>query len=136
MAGIQRVRQRWSICAPAVDDKGNVIAWESEFYLPEGEPVTAPLIGATHAGLPSPPITEPAYHNIQYMAANSAIPYIFPNIETVAHLLAKAPLRWSWIRSPGRMQNTFANESFVDELAAFVGIHDPTGRSVIYCGLF
>ena len=87
--------------------------------------MTAPLIGATHAGLPSPPITEPAYHNIQYMAANSAIPYIFPNIETVAHLLAKAPLRWSWIRSPGRMQNTFANESFVDELAAFVGISRP-----------
>jgi nicotinate dehydrogenase subunit B len=104
-----------------VDDKGNVIAWESEFFLPEGEPVTAPLIGATHAGLPSPPITEPAYHSIQYMAANSAIPYIFPNVETVAHLLAEAPLRWSWIRSPGRMQNTFANESFVDELAAFVG---------------
>ena len=41
-----------------------------------GEPVTAPLIGATHAGLPSPPITEPAYHNIEYVAANSAIPYI------------------------------------------------------------
>ena len=55
------------------------------------------------------------------MTANSAIPYIFPNIKTVAHLLAEEPLRWSWVRSPGRMQNTFANESFVDELAAFVG---------------
>ncbi|MGC1353312.1 MAG: molybdopterin cofactor-binding domain-containing protein, partial [Xanthobacteraceae bacterium] len=28
------------------------------------------------------------------------------------------PFRPSWIRTPGRMQNTFANECFMDELAA------------------
>src|SRR5262249_55350996 len=28
------------------------------------------------------------------------------------------PFRPSWIRTPGRMQNTYANESFIDELAA------------------
>ena len=104
-----------------VDDKGRVIAWESEFFVPEGEPGPVPLIGATHAGLPSTPPTEPPLRGLNYLILNSAIPYSLPNIKTVAHLLSDSPLRWSWIRSPGRVQNTFANESFVDELAALVG---------------
>ena len=36
----------------------------------------------------------------------------------MCHRLETTPLRPSWIRTPGRMQNTYANESFVDELAA------------------
>ena len=32
--------------------------------------------------------------------------------------LEATPFRPSWIRTPGRMQNTYANESFIDELAA------------------
>jgi nicotinate dehydrogenase subunit B len=40
------------------------------------------------------------------------------NQETVCHRLDTTPLRPSWIRSPGRMQNTYANECFMDELAA------------------
>ena len=102
-----------------IDDQGRVIAWESEFFLPEGEPATLPFIAAMHAGLPSPPITD--FPGVNYMTANSEIPYTFPNIKTLVHLLAEEPLRWSWVRSPGRMQNTFANECFVDELAALVG---------------
>src|SRR5581483_1215830 len=46
-----------------------------------------------------------------------AIPYAFPNIKTTAHRLAETPFRPSWIRTPGRMQNTFGNEAFLDELA-------------------
>src|SRR5262249_38250819 len=41
-----------------------------------------------------------------------------------ARWLAETPLRPSWIRTPGRMQNTFANESFIDELAAAASV-DP-----------
>jgi CO/xanthine dehydrogenase Mo-binding subunit len=48
---------------------------------------------------------------------DTALPYAFPNVLTVAHRLADTPLRPSWIRTPGRMQNTFANEGFFDELA-------------------
>jgi nicotinate dehydrogenase subunit B len=51
---------------------------------------------------------------------DSAISYKFPNIKTVCHRLETTPLRPAWIRSPGRMQNTFANECFIDELAAMV----------------
>jgi len=47
-----------------------------------------------------------------------AIQYGIPNVKAVAHWLAETPFRPSWIRTPGRMQNTFGNESFMDELAA------------------
>lgn len=108
-----------------VDSEGRVIAWESEFFVPEDGLEPVPLIAATLAGLSTGPIKEPyRYNNPNVMTFNSAIPYTFPNITTVAHLLAEAPLRRSWIRSPGRMQNTFANECFVDELAALV-VADP-----------
>src|ERR1700687_552994 len=50
-----------------------------------------------------------------------AIPYSFPNVKTTAHRLQSTPLRPAWIRSPGRLQNTFANESFLDEIAAAIG---------------
>lgn len=53
-----------------------------------------------------------------------AIPYTIPNVKTTAHRLESTPFKPSWIRSPGRMQNTFANESFFDELAA-AGRVDP-----------
>ena len=125
-----------------VDDKGRVMAWESESFVPEDGLGPVPLIAATLAGVPATPITEPYRYNFpNVMASNSAIPYTFPNIKTVAHLLAEAPFRWSWIRSPGRMQNTFANECFIDELAAFVGadplhfrlrhLNDPRGAELL-----
>ena len=62
-----------------------------------------------------PPTTDIAPGNI---FQNSAIPYKFPNIKTVCHRLETTPFRPSWIRTPGRMQNTYANECFMDELAA------------------
>jgi len=36
----------------------------------------------------------------------------------VCRRLETTPFRPSWIRTPGRMQNTYANECFIDELAA------------------
>ena len=76
------------------------------------------LLPAELAGLP-----HEASHpgNIQ---ASLAIPYTFPNIRATAHWLAETPFRPSWIRTPGRMQNTFGNESFVDEIAVATGV-DP-----------
>jgi len=62
-------------------------------------------------------------------------------VRTVAHRLAETPFRPSWIRAPGRMQNTFGNESFMDELAAAVGadplefrlryLNDPRGVELL-----
>ena len=99
-----------------IDATGQVVAWEGEFFMPEQRPATkliVPLLGASLAGLP-----DDNDVGTGGIAGNSNIPYMFPNIKTVAHRLRSTPLRPSWIRSPGRMQNTFANECFIDELAA------------------
>jgi len=103
----------------ALDASGNVIAWSSQFFLPEGGAGNVALLPADHAGLPHETAMAPG--NIQ---GNSALPYAFANIKTALHRLADTPFRPSWIRTPGRMQNTFANEGFVDELAAAAGV-DP-----------
>ncbi len=120
----------------ALDASGNVIAWSSEFFIPEGGAGNVGLLPAEHAGLPHETAMAPG--NIQN---NSALPYGFPNIKTALHRLADTPLRPSWIRTPGRMQNTFANEGFVDELAVAAKVDpvefrlrylkDPRGEEVL-----
>jgi CO/xanthine dehydrogenase Mo-binding subunit len=99
----------------AMDDSGNVKAWQSEFFIPQQSAggFHVPLVAATLAGMPADDHTAPG--NI---FQNSAIPYKFANVKSVCHRLEKTPFRPSWIRTPGRMQNTYANECFMDELAA------------------
>jgi nicotinate dehydrogenase subunit B len=96
----------------AVDSNGNVVAWESEVFLPEKpKQFAVTLLAAELSGLPK----DDAFPgNINQ---SLAIPYTFPNIKVTAHWLAHTPFRPSWIRSPGRMQNTFGNETFMDEVA-------------------
>jgi len=95
-----------------LDADGNVVAWQSQFYLPDGGAGNVPLVAAELADLPREQVMSPGG-----ILNDSAIPYGFANVLTVAHRLAETPLRPSWIRSPGRVQNTFANEAFADELA-------------------
>ena len=99
----------------AVDGSGGVTAWESEFFIPQqtANGFHVPLVAATLAGMPAEDHIAPG--NI---FQNSAIPYKFANVKTVCHRLETTPFRPSWIRTPGRMQNTYANECFMDELAA------------------
>ena len=100
----------------ALDDSGNVVAWSSECWMPnKPKEIAVTLLAGELAGLP----TVPAHPgNIQQALA---IQYAVPNVRATAHWLAETPLRPSWIRTPGRMQNTFGNESFIDELAAAAG---------------
>jgi nicotinate dehydrogenase subunit B len=102
----------------SLDTSGGVTAWESEFFIPQQTPngFNVPLVAATLTGLPADEHVAPG--NI---FQNSNIPYKFPNIRAVCHRLETTPFRPSWIRTPGRMQNTFANECFMDELAAAAG---------------
>lgn len=105
--------------AAGLDERGNVIAWTSEAFIPQGQSVSrATLIAADLAAMP-----KDASHpgSIQQ---HLAVQYAFPNIRTVAHRLADTPFRPSWIRTPGRMQNTFGNEVFLDEIAEAAGV-DP-----------
>ena len=96
-----------------LDATGQVLAWYSQFFIPEGAAGNVKLLAAELAGLPHEATMSPGG-----IINNSAIPYGFANVRTVAHRLAETPLRPSWIRAPGRVQNSFANEAFVDELAA------------------
>jgi CO/xanthine dehydrogenase Mo-binding subunit len=102
-----------------LDASGNVTAWESEFFIPPGAVGLVPLTPATLSGLPQDPIIAPGT-----IINNSAIQYKFANVKTTCHRLESTPFRPSWIRTPGRMQNTYANECFMDELAAAAGV-DP-----------
>ena len=98
----------------SIDDAGNVTAWDSTFFIPQAGPeLNVALIPAQLAGQPTSPISFPG--NI---FQDSAIPYKFDNVKTVCRRLETTPLRPSWIRTPGRLQNTYANECFFDELAA------------------
>ena len=100
----------------AVDASGSIVAWESEQFAPEtAKPFAVTLVAAELAGLPKDDAFPGNIHG------SLAIPYDVPNIKATAHCLAETPFRPSWIRSPGRLQNTFANECFIDQLAAAAG---------------
>ena len=111
-----------------LDASGAVVAWYSQLYVPEGGGGNVKLLAADLAGLPCEKGMFPG--NI---INNSAIPYTFPNVKTVAHRLAETPFRPSWIRAPGRMQNTFCNEAFLDEVIVATGA-DPFEFRLRYLG--
>jgi nicotinate dehydrogenase subunit B len=99
-----------------VDHDGSVVAWESELFIPQGAAGLVTLAGADLAGLDSLGKLNPGG-----VLNDLAIPYGFQNVTTIAHRLYSTPLKPAWIRSPGRLQNAFANESFLDEIAAEIG---------------
>ncbi|HEY6862219.1 MAG TPA: molybdopterin cofactor-binding domain-containing protein [Pseudolabrys sp.] len=99
----------------SMDAQGNVTAWEGDFFMPQQTPggFLVPLVAATLSGMPAADHIAPGN-----VFQNSAIQYKIPNVKTVCKRLETTPFRPSWIRTPGRLQNTYANECFVDELAA------------------
>jgi CO/xanthine dehydrogenase Mo-binding subunit len=102
-----------------LDAEGKVVSWEADAYIAaRPKQISVTLLAADLAVLPMDP---PHPGNIQ----NSlAIQYKFPNIQANAHYVENTPLRPGWLRTPGRLQNTFANESFIDELA-YLAKSDP-----------
>jgi nicotinate dehydrogenase subunit B len=119
-----------------LDADGKIGAWESELFIPSGIAGFVALVGADHAGLNSLGQLSPGG-----VINDLAIPYAIPNVKTTAHRLESTPFKPSWIRSPGRMQNTFANECFLDEIAVAIGadplelrlqyLHDARGEELL-----
>ncbi|WP_439577971.1 xanthine dehydrogenase family protein molybdopterin-binding subunit [Elioraea sp.] len=121
-----------------LDAQGNILGWESEAFIPKGAGGNVDLTTAELAGLPRENQIHPG--NIVH---NLAVPYTFPAVKTTCHRLDTTPFRPSWIRTPGRMQNTYANEAFIDECAAearadpiayrlrYMPTDDPRGREVL-----
>lgn len=105
---------------------GKISAWESELYIPEGAAGFVALLGGDLAKLDSLGTLSPGG-----VIQDLAIPYAIDNVKTTAHRLESTPFKPSWIRSPGRMQNCFANEAFFDEIAAQLRI-DPLEARLQY----
>ena len=105
----------------AVDADGEVATWETQAWLPiaTANLPNIPLLSLDAAGIPQTPgrSTGLIYQNVDP-------PYTMPNVNAVVHWIPDAPLRTSAIRAPGKVANTFAVESFVDEIAALARV-DP-----------
>ena len=105
----------------AVDGDGQIAAWETHAWLPlaTANLPNIPLLSLDAAGIPQ---TQGRSTGLIYQ--NVDPPYTMPNLNAVVHWIPDAPLRTSAIRAPGKVANTFAVESFVDELASMARV-DP-----------
>ena len=106
-----------------LDDQGNVVAWDYQVWSPShvararfaGQLVAAQLL----SGQPAP------QSRFSFGAErNAPTNYAFPVQRVTVHYLGNSILHASSFRSLGGSENTFANESFMDELAAAAGV-DP-----------
>ena len=98
------------------DKDGNLVAWSGDFHIALNhivafKPLDFPLLAATDLGMPKPG------NWVGFLFQNAGAPYAVPNIRVNTRHVAQAFFRSAHLRSPGRIENTFANESFMDELA-------------------
>ncbi len=106
-----------------LDAAGNVVAWSADFWIALNhiaafKPLDFPLLAATETGLAKPG------NWVGFLFQNSGVGYALPNIRVNTKHVEQAFFRSSHLRSPGRIENSFANESFIDELA-FAAKADP-----------
>jgi len=103
--------------------QGNVVAWDYHAWSPShtARPrFAAQLIAAQLISGQTPP--KPRFF---FGAERNALTnYAFPVQRVTIHYISNSPLHVSSFRTLGGAQNTFANESFMDELAAAAGV-DP-----------
>ncbi|HSI59829.1 MAG TPA: molybdopterin cofactor-binding domain-containing protein [Ideonella sp.] len=124
----------------AISPDGAVSAWNGEFYISTNsvvlsKPFDYPLLAATETGVLRSGNWVGSLH------LNSAIPYRFPVVRVNTRQIATTPFRSAHLRSPGRIENSFANESFIDEVAHALRldpaefrrrhIDDPRGLAVL-----
>jgi nicotinate dehydrogenase subunit B len=123
-----------------LDEDGAISGWTFDGWSPShgnrprqsGDFVAGRLMGA-----PEPP-PRPFFIGGD---RNAPTDYTLPNQRVTLHWLARMPLRFSSMRSLGAFANVFANESFMDELAAAAGaepltyrlryLDDPRARAVL-----
>ena len=116
-----------------LDSQGNVVAWDYHVWSPSharrprfaGQLVTAQLLSGQPA--PQAPFSFGAERN-------APTNYAFPTQSAqrvMVHYVPNPFLRVSSFRSLGGSMNTFANESFIDELATAAGV-DPVEYRLRY----
>jgi nicotinate dehydrogenase subunit B len=105
-----------------VDSQGNVVAWDYQVWTPTHLSRPNSSAGSLLAGsLMEMPAGKP---NQSGADRNANHTYNFQNNRVMVHWLNSSPIRASALRGLGSPQNTFANESFMDELATGAGV-DP-----------
>jgi nicotinate dehydrogenase subunit B len=97
----------------ALDAAGHIAAWDTEMWLPITVPGTRPFLGVDAAGL-----AQAHGQGAGLMSQNGDPPYETSNVRVSVNWLKHSALRISNLRAPGKIANTFAVESFTDELAA------------------
>jgi len=111
-----------------LDDTGHVAAWDYATWTasrgnrpgPPGNVPTGVMAGFPEMPAPkSPPPSPPLGPD----GSNTVTSYTFPSQRVITHSVASRFFTGP-LRSPSRIQNTFANESFMDELAYAVN-QDP-----------
>jgi nicotinate dehydrogenase subunit B len=128
-----------------LDADGNVVAWDYEGWQ-AGRGGRPGNVGAANLptgyliGLRLPPrnITAPRFPPLGADNSNTEAGYLpdeeglIKNTRVIAHSV-DSPFFTGPLRSPARIQNTFANESFIDELAAAAKV-DPVEFRLRYIG--
>jgi nicotinate dehydrogenase subunit B len=123
----------------SLDDTGKIAAWKFDGYSPThfGRPngEAGSLLSGLLLGRPLP---HPVFLGGERNAANN---YDIANQQITINDLASAALRQSALRGLGGVANTFANESFIDELAHVARVDpiayrlshltDPRSRAVL-----
>jgi CO/xanthine dehydrogenase Mo-binding subunit len=129
-----------------LDANGTIIAWDYENVLMQhGEGAAIGNlpgngIPGALAGFPTAkvvPTTTPPPNPTSYSNFSNAVPsYVTGSIngvsfgtgivtsQRVLNRVVESPLWTAWLRSPDRLQNTFAHESFMDEIAGSLQV-DP-----------
>jgi nicotinate dehydrogenase subunit B len=115
----------------AVDTAGTVTAWDAESWSAArgsrpGPPANVPsgvLMGFPETPIANSPAQTPSTQPNVVDGSNSAPSYVIKSQRMLTHS-GRIPFFSGPLRSPNRIQNTFANESFIDELAHAAG-QDP-----------
>ena len=92
----------------ALDANGNISAWETQMWVPDGPQGTRALLGPESAGM-----SQTHGQGAGLMTLNLDPPYHVSNLRIVSHHLKDTPLRLSNLRAPGKIANVFAVESWL-----------------------
>ncbi|HTJ22372.1 MAG TPA: molybdopterin cofactor-binding domain-containing protein [Gemmatimonadaceae bacterium] len=103
-----------------LDENGHIVGWDYAVWTPthSSRPNAQSAAGFVAAQLTG---ATPTARGSLGGERNARHTYAIANTRVVAHLLQSAPLRTSSLRGLGSPQNSFANESFMDELALAAG---------------
>jgi CO/xanthine dehydrogenase Mo-binding subunit len=102
-----------------LDARRQLVAWETEMWIPANRRGARILLAAEAAGIP-----QDSGRDSAAIYENGDPSYDVEHVRVLAHWLRDTPLNPSNLRAPGKPANVFAVESFTDEIAAAVGV-DP-----------